>query len=272
MQISVRGLTFEVHLGGPEGGAPVLLLHGFPQHAGEYDVVAELLHAYGYQTVAPDQRGYSPGARPASADAYAIGEPAADALAILDALGIGTVHVVGHDWGAVVGWELAARHAERVQTLTAISVPHPGAIRAALAEDPDQATRLAYFELFRQEGKAEEVLLADGAARLRAMFTGCPADRIDGYVDRMREPGALTGGLNWYRAPGGWDDPGPVELPTTFVWGDRDPAVGPVAARRCADHVTGPYRFVPLTGFGHWVPDEAPAELAELIRAQATDQ
>jgi len=272
MQISVRGLTFEVHVGGPEEGVPVLLLHGFPQHAGEWDQVARLLHAYGYQTVAPDQRGYSPGARPPDPAAYEIGEPVADALALLDALAIGTVHVVGHDWGAVVGWDLASGHADRVRTFTAISIPHPGAIRAAITEDPDQPTRLAYFELFRQEGKAEEVLLADGAARLRAMFTGCPAERVDGYVERMREPGALTGGLNWYRAPGGFGSAGPVEVPTTFVWGDRDPAIGRVAARRCADWVTGPYRFVPLTGFGHWVPDEAPAELAEMIHAQATDQ
>src|SRR5262249_46373491 len=95
--ISPRGLPFQgpvggrpgfgVPVGGPPDGTPVLLLHGFPQHSGEWDLVAPLLHASGYQTVALDQRGYSPGARPTDVSAYRIGEPVADALAVLDARG-----------------------------------------------------------------------------------------------------------------------------------------------------------------------------------------
>lgn len=271
MQMAVRGFTFEVHVGGPEGGAPVLLLHGFPQNAGEWDVVAPLLHAYGYQTVAPDQRGYSHGARPAEVGAYRIDEPVADALAILDARGIGRAHVVGHDWGALVGWHLAGRYPERVRTFTAVSIPHPRAVAAAVAEDPEQRERLSYVALFRQEGKAEEVLLADDAKRLRAMFTGCPAERVDGYVEPMREPGALTAALNWYRAGNfAESDLGQIDVPTTYVWGDRDVAIGRAAAGRCGDWVSSAYRFVPLTGFSHWLPDEAPAQLAEAVHQQAT--
>jgi pimeloyl-ACP methyl ester carboxylesterase len=263
MQISARGFTFEVYVGGPLDGQPVLLLHGFPQHSGEWDLVAPLLHAYGYQTIALDQRGYSPGARPVDVDAYRIGEPVADALAVLDARGIGTAHVVGHDWGAVVGWHLAAGHADRVRTFTAVSIPHPRAIGSAAIEDEDQRQRLSYMELFRQPGKAEQVLLADDARRLRAMFGGCPEVRVKEYVEPMRAPGALTAALNWYRVPAEPADA--VTVPTTYVWGDRDTAIGPVAAQRCADWVSGPYRFVPLSGFSHWIPDEAPGELAEAI-------
>ena len=268
MQISVRGLTFDVHVGGSDGGAPVLLLHGFPQHAGEWSVMAPLLHAYGLTTIAFDQRGYSPGARPAEVRDYATPELVADALAVLDALEVPSAHLVGHDWGAIVGWHLAADHADRIRTYTAVSVPHPGAMASALADDADQRERSSYIALFRQEGKAEEVLLADDAKRLRAMFAGCPPERVDSYLDRMREPGALTAALNWYRA--GLSAPGEVDVPTTYVWGDRDIAVGAVAARRCADWVRPSYRFVPLTGFSHWLPDEAPAELAEAVYAQAT--
>src|SRR5256714_2244933 len=136
MRITVRDLAFDVHLGGPDTGAPVLLLHGFPQHAGEWDLVAPLLHAYGYRTVAPDQRGYSPGARPTDVSAYRIGELVADALAVLAALRIGTAHVVGHGWGALVALHLARRHAHRVRTVTALSLPHTQATFSAARNKP----------------------------------------------------------------------------------------------------------------------------------------
>jgi pimeloyl-ACP methyl ester carboxylesterase len=267
MKVAARGLSFDVHVSGPVGGVPVLLLHGFPQHAGMWDQVAPVLHAGGYQTVAPDQRGYSPGARPADVTGYRLAEATADALAIADALELATPHVVGHDWGSLVGWHLASGYPDRIRTLTAVSIPHPLALADALAEDADQRGRSAYIQLFRIAGKAEEVLVRDDAARLRTMFAGCPPRRIDSYVEPLREPGALTGALNWYRALSRADneDLRPVSVPTTFVWGDRDIAIGPTAAKRCGRYVTGDYRFEPLVGVSHWVPDEAPGELAEAI-------
>lgn len=272
MRIDARGLTFEVRTGGPEGGEPVLLLHGFPQHAGEWDEVIPALHAAGLRTYALDQRGYSPGARPADVGAYRIPELVADAAAVLDALGVTTAHLVGHDWGAIVAWGLAAAHPERVRTLTAVSVPHPAAMGHALATDPRQKARSSYIALFRKPGKAEKVLLAFRAAALRRMLAGVgDADRVARYADPMREPGALTAALNWYRAMTGADMKavGPVGVPTTFVWSDRDVAIGRTAADACAAHVTGDYRFVVLPGVTHWIPDEAPGPLAEAILARA---
>src|SRR5262249_15043794 len=120
MQIEARGLTFDVYEGGPADGDPVLLLHGFPQDHREFDLIRPRLHEAGLRTYAVDQRGYSPGARPADVKSYRITEPAADAVAVLDALGIESAHVIGHDWGAQVGWQLAGVHPDRVRTLTAI--------------------------------------------------------------------------------------------------------------------------------------------------------
>ena len=125
MLIQVGGLGFEVAVGGPAGGPAVLLLHGFPENSRMWDGVVPFLHGAGLRTVAPDQRGYSPGARPAEVTGYAIGEIVGDALGLLDALDLPAVHVLGHDWGAVVGWHLAAKHPDRVRTFTAVSVPHP---------------------------------------------------------------------------------------------------------------------------------------------------
>jgi pimeloyl-ACP methyl ester carboxylesterase len=271
--IGARGLTFNVAAGGPEDGDAVLLLHGFPQHAGEWAEVVPSLHAAGLRSYALNQRGYSPGARPSAIQDYRMAECVADAVAVLDALGVDAAHVVGHDWGAVVAWHLAARHPDRVRTLTAVSVPHPAAMAHALSTDSDQRGRSSYMQLFQQADKAEQVLLADDAAALRGMLTGVGAGRVDAYAEPMREPGALTGALNWYRAMSRADmaGTGSVTVPTTYVWSDGDIAIGRTAAEACAGHVTGDYRFVTLSGVTHWIPDEAPAAVAEAVLARIAD-
>ncbi|MEU8296934.1 alpha/beta hydrolase [Micromonospora sp. NPDC048909] len=271
MRIDARGFTFDVRAGGPEEAPPVLLLHGFPQHGGEFDDLTPALHAAGLRTYAPDQRGYSPGARPETVEAYRLAELVADVVALLGALGVEAAHLVGHDWGAVVAWAVAAAHPGRIRTLTAVSVPHPAAMAYALAHDTQQKVRSSYMVLFRQPGKAEKVLLGLRAAALRRMLAGVgDEDRVAAYAEPMRAPGALTGALNWYRAMSRGDlaAVGPVTVPTTFVWSDRDIAIGRTAAEACAQHVSGDYRFVELPGVTHWIPDEAPAALAEAIVAR----
>jgi pimeloyl-ACP methyl ester carboxylesterase len=276
MELRVRGCVFRTEVAGPAEGAPTLLLHGFPQHSGQWAGVLPALHAGGLRTITVDQRGYSPGARPADVAAYRIDECALDASSIVDALGYGSVHVVGHDWGAICAWYLAVRRPEKVRTLTAISVPHPFAMADALADDGDgQRERSRYVTLFRRAGRAEEVLLEDGARRLRRLFDGAGMSgvQIDRYVAPMREPGALTAALNWYRAMSRQDyaGVGPIGHPTTFVWSDGDVAIGRAAAESCGAYVAGDYRFVTLPGISHWVTDQAPAEVAEAVLARIRD-
>jgi len=273
VQVAARGLTFDVRVAGPDAArGTVLLLHGFPQHSGMWDGVTPALHAAGYRTVAPDQRGYSPGARPPEVDAYDLAELSADALAILDALAVhGPVHLVGHDWGAMVGWRLAAEHADRLATWTAVSVPHPGAMARALLTDSDQRSRSKYIVLFRIAGKAEDVLLADGGSKLRRIFTGSglSPEGVASFVDPLLEPGALTGALNWYRAlPRTGYRVKSTTVPTTFVWSDGDLAIGAKAARGCGRYVDADYRFVVLEGVTHWIADQCPDELAQAILAR----
>jgi pimeloyl-ACP methyl ester carboxylesterase len=230
------------------------------------------LHAAGLRTYAIDQRGYSPGARPSGIDAYRQAECVADAAAFVDELAGGRADLVGHDFGALVSWQLAAAHPDRVRSLTAVSVPHPVAFAQAIRSDPDQQRRSAYIDLFRTVGKAEHVLARDDGAGLRKVLDGV-GERIDVYADALLEPGALTATLNWYRALSidELTKVGPVSRPTTYVWGDRDTAVGQVAATSCADHVTGDYRFLPLPGVDHWVTDAQPEVLAQAILARIAD-
>lgn len=269
--VRVGDLVFDVEVSGT--GTAVLLLHGFPESKASWRQVSKRLVAEGLRTIAPNQRGYSSGARPAEVDGYRIDALVADAVGLLDALEVRHAHVVGHDWGAIVAWFLAARHPERVRTLTAVSVPHPAAFGWALRTDADQQQRSSYMTLLRQEGKAEELLLADGAQRLRAMFGGAvDGQLVEEHVTLLAEPGALTAVLGWYRAmTADFAALEPVTVPTTYVWSTGDVALGRAGAERCGEYVTGAYRFVELEDVTHWIPEQAPAELADAVLARIAE-
>lgn len=264
MQITVGDLVFDALDEGPRDGPLVLLLHGFPQDRGEWRHVTPALTDAGYRVVAPDQRGYSPGARPAGVPAYAMAELVRDTVGMLDALGVDRAHVVGHDWGAAVAWQVGGRHPDRVRTLTAVSVPHPRAFTDALMTDPDQRERSQYMRVFQAPGSEASL----GGGGLRPFFAGASSVDVDHWLALMDEPGRLEAALNWYRAAGRVSVDGfpAVTVPTLYVWGDGDLALGRVAAEATGALVEGPYEFVPLAGVGHWVPDDAPdALLAALL-------
>lgn len=253
---------------GDEPVPTVLALHGFPESANEWRPVAEILARNGVRVVAPLQRGYSPGARPTAVEDYSIGLLAEDVLAVAEDLQLGAFHLVGHDWGACVAWWLAGHQPNRLTSLVAISVPHLGAFAEAIGTDPDQQERSAYFTLFREPGKAEDVLLADGARRLRAMFTDAvPEDLVTQHMDLVGTRDGLTGALNWYRAMRSYELPD-VSVPTTFIWGDQDMAIARSGAEATAERMTGDYRFVPVSGGGHWIPEENPELVAAEVLAR----
>jgi pimeloyl-ACP methyl ester carboxylesterase len=264
------GLTFDVRDAGPPDGEPVVLLHGFPQDSTAWDKVAPALHASGLRTLAPDQRGYSPMARPHGRSHYRLRETVDDVLALLDAAGLQSAHVVGHDWGGAVAWGLGAWHPDRVRTLTAISVPHPGAMARAMVRS-DQALRSYYMGLFQLPVLPERLILSGDGAALRRMLKrgGLPDTVAEHYVARMREPGALSAALGWYRALpwDGRDRVGTVRVPTLFVWSTGDAFLGRTAAEATGDFCAGPYRLVVLDDVTHWIPELAPDRVAELVTA-----
>jgi pimeloyl-ACP methyl ester carboxylesterase len=267
--VRVRGFDFDVRDEGDRSGEAVVLLHGFPAYAGSWDRLTPGLIEAGYRVVRPDQRGYSPGARPTGRRAYAGGELAADVLAILDELGLDRVHLVGHDWGGSVAWRIGATAPDRLRTLTAVSTPHPAALVHSFVSSL-QGLRSWYMGAAQLPQVPERLLLASGGAPLlRALRrSGLPAATAEDYVARMREPGALAAALNWYRAIAyDRDGAGRVTTPTLYVWGTGDSFLGRAAAEDTARFVTGPYTFLPLDGAGHWIPEVEPERLLQPLLA-----
>jgi pimeloyl-ACP methyl ester carboxylesterase len=258
-------LTFDVIDSGPIDGIPVVLLHGFPQRGNAWDGVAARLHDAGLRTFAPDQRGYSPGARPRSRFAYRVKQIVADTVALIDEIG-GPVHLAAHDWGAVIGWATAARHPERVESLTAVSVGHPRAFFRSMLTS-DQARRSYYMAVFQIPFAPERLLSKRGWWGERALNDmGMPEESLEQFRREIVGDGALRGGLNWYRSlplatP---KDFAKVSVPTTLVWSDDDAALGRKMAELTAEYVTGPYELVEVSG-SHWLLEEHPDAVADAI-------
>ncbi|TCJ89700.1 alpha/beta fold hydrolase [Nocardia alba] len=261
------GLEFDVVDSGPSDGPVIVALHGFPQTATSLQPLTALLNARGYRTVTPNQRGYSPGARPAGRLAYRVPELVDDVVALIADIDRGPVHLVGHDWGAMVAWSLAAARPELVRTLVTVSVPHPGALARSMVSS-DQLLRSYYMALFQLPVLPERVLRAR-PARLDAALakTGMSAEAIARVHSEIVDSGALTSALNWYRALAFTTRrtvTKRVTVPVTHVWSTGDTALNRRGAELTGDYVTGDYRLAVLDG-SHWLPEERPDELATLI-------
>ena len=266
LKVPVGSLVFDVTTAGPPDGPPVLLLHGFPQTSWSWRHVIRALAQAGYRAIAVDQRGYSAQASPESVDEYAGHHLVKDVIGLLDALDIPSVHLVGHDWGAAVAWQIAGHYPQRVRTLSALSVPHPAAFAEALTTDADQQARSAYMADFARPGH-EEVLLANGASNLRALFGDGTGVDVEHVLSRVGTGPELRRALNWYSAQSlqGAARTPLTQVPTLHIWSDADWALGEYGARATERFVSGPYRFEVLRGISHWIPEHAPDATAELV-------
>lgn len=269
--VTASGYTFTARAAGPEDGREVLLLHGFPETSYEWVAQLDALAAEGCRAVAFDQRGYSPGARPDVAAAYKPGLLVRDVVEVADALGWDRFDLVAHDFGGMVAWMVAGHHPARVRTLTVASTPHPAAFARTYKADTssDQNERSGYMRSFRAaaRGETEAAMLADGAAGLRAVYTGLDPAAADEYVAVLSQPGALVAAIDWYRSMSGTAsaETPPSSVPTLYVWSDQDPTLGRAAAEATAELVTGPYRFEVLEGVGHWIPESAAERFTPLL-------
>lgn len=261
--LTVNGLRMQVQSAGE--GPVVVLLHGFPDtHVVWRKQIAPLMAA-GYRVLAPDLRGYGGSDAPHTVSAYRVEEIAADVLAMLDQLGIARARVVGHDWGALVGWLLCMRAPERIEQYVALSAGHPAAVaRAGLM----QTLRMSYMMWFMVPGLAENTLKA-GDFYVLNRFTSDRA-QVGHWKKNLREPGRLTAALNYYRAnvPRGFvfgNKTEPVRVPVMGVWSSADPALGEAQMRDSTAYVADYFRYERIDSADHWLQVTASERVNALL-------
>ncbi|MGK0222654.1 MAG: pimeloyl-ACP methyl ester carboxylesterase [Limisphaerales bacterium] len=277
--IKLGNMTYRARVAGFDGNATkplVILLHGFPVTSAMWIELLDPLAQAGYRVVAFDQRGYSPSARPEEISDYTVDKLVGDVLALADTLDADRFHLVGHDWGAGVGWAAVLAHPERIISWTGLSIAHPESFGEALANDPDQQSKSAYFAFFQMPWVPETVFSFNGFSALKAGIynTMSEVQRTE-YLKVFSEPGALTAALNWYRAMN--SGPGAlqyaslqVDTPTLFIWGNKDEAVGRVAIDAMAQYMDGPYTNIELDA-GHWLMEDQPERIvAEILQHLST--
>lgn len=272
-------------------GKLIMFVHGFPEFWYEWkNQLAEF--GRDYQAVAPDMRGYNLSSKPTAVEQYQLKYLVEDLRALVEHLGRKKLILVGHDWGGVVAWTFAMAHPEQVEKLVIINAPHPGIFQRELKENPAQQKASQYMLMFRSTD-AEQILSANNYAPLvegvlseglkQGYFT---EEDKQAYLEAWSRPGALTGGLNYYRAarvgpPAGEADPPAsltgdlpsltVKVPTLVIWGEKDTALLP-------GNLDGLDRFVPrltirrVPDGSHWVVHEKPAVVNTAIREFIEDK
>ncbi|MDO7842166.1 alpha/beta fold hydrolase [Sphingomonas immobilis] len=270
--VAANGLRFTCRVRGTDG-VPVMLLHGFPETSAMWEPLMTTLVAAGFRCVAPDQRGYSPGARPADIAAYATANLVADMFGIADALGWERFHLVAHDWGAIVAWRAAAERPERLASLTVLSIPHYHAFAEAAWTDPEEEPYRRFLLLtVAPDGAAERVLGRGDMASFRQDWTHHAPEEVALTLGVLRQDGALSAALAWYRASDAHrrvlaEPPAPVAVPTLLIWGRDDPYVRPAALALGERIPVAGYRRVDLDA-GHWLAQERPEDIAALVLEQ----
>jgi pimeloyl-ACP methyl ester carboxylesterase len=271
------GMVFDVSMGGPSDGPLVLMLHGFGVSRYFWNAQVEALTTGNFLAAAPNQRGYAVGARPDPTDhaSYRVDQLISDALAIVAALGHGDrrYHLVGHDWGASLAWQIADQTPERLASLTILSRPHPLAFNAALAlPDGEQKRRSGHHTRFLDPAAGPDNLADDAKwLRTRLSANGVPQAAIEAHLSVIGNPEAMEAALAWYRARGVRHQPvGPTKVPTLYIWGDRDDTVGRAAAEGTGAFISAPYQFEVLPGVGHYAADQVPDQVNALILQHLT--
>ena len=257
--VSVDELTFTCRVSGMENdGKAVILLHGFPETSRMYYDLIPVLVSEGFKVVAPDQRGYSPGARLPKISDYSIDKLSQDVIDIADAFQFENFHLIGHDWGSAVGWVTVAFHSDRVISWTALSVPHLDAFFEAMNNNPEQQRKSQYINFFKKAIFPELYFKIFGYKYLRDIWRKSSKEEIEKYLEVFKQKGALKSSLNWYRANMKNDDKsiGDIAAPTLIVYGLKDMAIGEKSVDESEKYLKGEYKIEKLES-GHWLIQES---------------
>ncbi len=274
--VDSAGVRIHVVEQGPEDGRPVLFLHGFPEFWWSWRHQLEACAAAGYRAVAMDLRGFGESDRPDDVGAYALANSFGDVTAVVSSLG-GRVALVAHDWGGALGWAFTALSPDSVERLTIMNLPHPNTY-AGVTHSLPQLQASWYMFFFQFEGVAEEVMSRNGYELFKEWFYNTASvkladEDVARYIEVFSRPGALTAGLNWYRAnvpPASYlseqrlELP-PIKCPSMLLWGLDDAYLTFEMGRRSGEFVNGPFALHAFPETGHWIQQERPEEVNALL-------
>jgi len=255
-RLKANDLEFLIRVAGMQNTGPaVILLHGFPESSLMWNPLLEKAANEGYRVLAFDQRGYSPNARPTQVEAYQIDQLVQDILSVADQVGFDTFHLVGHDWGAAVGWKTVMDNPERIHTWTAMSIPHTGVFFNALVNHPEQQKRSAYMDRFRTPFLPEFLFHLNQKRVAEALAGRWSPELIKECLAIQREYGATTAALNWYRANSEKNTNTEsfeknILRPTLFICGKQDPVVAHEIIPLQEAYIQAPYQAM-LLETGH---------------------
>lgn len=277
-QINANGYTFDCRTCGLENsGELIVFLHGWPESSIIYENLIQSFAQKGYRCLAPNQRGYSEGARPIGMEHYTRRKLASDVIELVAAVGNPRkFHLVGHDWGSAVGWVVTTLYPDRIQSWTSMSIPYLKEFLDAVENDEDQHKKSYYIYSFLTPDAPEAMLSANDCERLKALWAEFSEEMIADLLCVFRSPGAIGATLNWYRAlmllpedesnpPIPYDD---VYVPTLFLWGIDDTGIGRASVDKGHKYIKGEYKFVQLKAT-HWLmqsfEDECSKEIIDHI-------
>jgi pimeloyl-ACP methyl ester carboxylesterase len=267
-------VRLHVVLAGPQDGPALILLHGFPEYWGGWLKQIGPLAQAGYRVIVPDQRGYNLSGKPGGLSAYRVDVLAGDVVHLMDALGYSKFRLVGHDWGGVVAWTVAALYPQHIEKLVILDAPYPAVFSSVLRSDPAQRRKSSYIFTFQLPFLPERMLSKDNWQRLvRSMQNTSPPDTFtpsdfERYRAAWSQPGAISAMLNWYRAllrrPFSLPANQPLRMPVLILWGAKDFALGlelaQASLRFCENG-----KLVVLDEANHWVQHEKAVEVNQML-------
>lgn len=257
-RLPVGDFEFLVRAAGLQNkGQGIILLHGFPESSIMWTPLLEKAATEGYRVIAFDQRGYSPRARPKGVNNYQIEYLTQDVINVANQVGFDTFHLVGHDWGAVVSWNVAMEFPKRLHSLSTMAIPHIGVFFDAVQNYPEQKKRSGYFKMLQTPILPEYKFVANKQQFYKQMMGKTPKAYLDEYVALYAEHGAASATLNWYRAMDvatfatNNTFKRKIKSPTLFFWGKEDGVVAPSIIPQQKLLMDASYREVALqTGHG----------------------
>lgn len=273
VEIQIDKLTFDCLASGKEEDELVILLHGFPESAYMWRNLIEDISALGFYCIAPHTRGYSKGARPKGKKHYTLEKLSKDVMDIAKYAGRDKFHLIGHDWGAGIGWKVVHDHPGAILSWTGLSVPHIQAFFEAVMNDEQQRKMSRYIKDFQWPFIPEFLIRKNNFEAFRKLWKKSSKDEVEEYLSIFRDKYALTAALNYYRSnfkllKKSAHTPilGDIEVPTLFIWGEKDVAIGPACVEKGHSFMKGHYQFLKVDG-GHWLMQSRYSEIKPIILA-----